>query len=440
MQNNTRFQFNKIQSAQFKKRTALNKEVIGLVTDFVTLLYLIPFLIILLLVLNEQLTHYEPIITEWLSIMQPIHIGLVSVLLTLKPSKPPLPYSSSDELLTFLPHKKMTIFTFHWLRKMKRNGLVTVALFGLVTWILPVRMDLSLLTFASIYLFQVLMILPRWFTFLQTGFIGILKRMGMTILATGLVIIYPILPLLAQGLFVIIFIAILIMLNVFLYKRVMTRTDWHFVTDMNDYYQFRTFLVRTIMKDAFPKHSVSKKPFKIMRVPFYKRRPDFIYHRLIYLTLRKEKQWLVKQVIQITIIFGLLMIQGPGFYHLGFFIAVVLFVRAYTIMFKTIFIHEPLTSLPHIEMKWLKVYRIWQHGSLLLMLSIIVLPLIFYESETRFLWMHVAILFGLATFVSEAWLRIEIKKTLTRQKQGGVILASIILVWLFYVINQFGAS
>ena len=172
-------QFARSHVQKAKKRNKINLDIVSVVIDPVTALYLLPFIGVGLLVFRDALIQYQESLSsigETILFNDLFVLGLFIAQIGLFKRLPILQYSSSERLMEYVTHKRRDLFCLLWIKRSLTYFILDLFMLGLLIFILPVNNEKLVILFVYIFVGQIALVIPRVYLLGMTGWRGSIYR------------------------------------------------------------------------------------------------------------------------------------------------------------------------------------------------------------------------------------------------------------------------
>lgn len=367
-----------IQWQKTKKRQKMNQDIITMMIDPVTAIYLIPFIVIGGLVMRDALIENQHIIqtiSDQIFTRDIILFGFIGGQLGLFKKAPILLYSSSERLMEYLTHRRRDLFSLLWLKKSTVYLLMNACVFLLLILIFPdytqqVGQFIFMLT-----LTQVSLIVLKFYLFTLNGWRGYIHRGVIQLINVSLIVYLAVLTT-DKRFMVLTFLLVMALIGLILsFFYIEDVKDLDYIISVSDSISYQTvlsklFFSKTIAKDTpIKRHAWYDK--KRYRQRLKTKTMWKLYHRLIWQHLSEQSMNVFQMFMLLMAMIILLSLQGVMFLRIGLVLAVLLFLRMQSVIFQSIFDRELLKSLPLRQGPWSQhygFYSIFSHTVFVLLL------------------------------------------------------------------------
>lgn len=363
-----------IRKNRFRRKQGLYKTALSIMVDKTTAVYLlvlVGYLIASFFIVGDFISDYNETFVSLEGYLDN-YIGLILILIPIRAmmgsfSKPGIIYSTSEHQLSFLPFSRKEIWVLaaieKWLISILRYSLIGL----LIILMTPLSANLVLKFIGLIILMEVLMTLPQWKLFQK----HLLSKIGWLIL---LLLINAIYVALNSLLFASLLVSGLVIINLYLSKRIFSQVNWSKVTEMND---FKIWNMPLISRASGVKLQRQKKysffqNLKFRKKPFtYKK--DTIHRRIWGLYLAKDSGSVIQLLAAIIILLFILMFTKSIVFQIGLAFSL----HAYTSMIASFYIGrfeaDLLNVLPWDLSYYKKTFFKWaNYGALIILIPVLV--------------------------------------------------------------------
>ncbi|KAB8137967.1 hypothetical protein F9U64_07050 [Gracilibacillus oryzae] len=320
-----------IRKSRRTKKQKLYKLAFGVALDKTIAIYLSFFLVMAFFMIYDQLIQFQPLFEKMQAAAEPfmpiVILGLFIRTIILSFHSPGILFTSAEYKMTTLPYLKQHVW-FHTFIEAIAKALISFLLLFFTLLILTPISTLFLIKWACIIMVAVLLlILPQWCLYQVNGKKKILISIAGLTSITVLRLLFT--QFTSQWYFLVSVILILLVCNIWLWGKRLSKVDWMRVIDVNDTKVWNMFFVnrmsemeiKPVRKPLLQQLFRSEKE----RKPFPYHRDKMIFRKLWRKNLMEEKQHFVQTVVTIILCLVVLSFQNDILQGLSIVLAIFAF-------------------------------------------------------------------------------------------------------------------
>lgn len=434
-----------IHKSRRAKKKLLYRMALGVAIDKTIAVYLSFFIGIGFFVIYDELKKYK----QWFDLVEDNAVYVLSILaiiyslraLSLTSASPGMYITSAEYKLMTLPFKKEDVWFAIFVRTICKTFLVQGVVFVLVTLFTPFTTTFMLQFFVFSVIISVLLLLPQWYLYSLSIWTKV-KVYFSFLFSFGLVrFLFFMLEI--EDLFSFLFIVVLAILNIVLWKKRVKKVDWKKVIDESDRKIWNMFFInkiskveikparKSLMRQVIPQ-SYKKKPFD------YKNK-TVIFRRLWIKELAKHKEASWNTLTCIVLCLGVLSYQTVWLQALSVIIAIFLVNQFIVSYFRAGFSEKLLHSIPWSMTNIVKAYLTCITPFLFLLLIVYVVLLMIHHVSLMMIILQV-ILVSIATIcIVQTNVAVQVKIMNHKWYKSSVleqIISPMTYIIIFFVVYQ----
>lgn len=368
-----------------QKRRKLNRMAMRILFDKTSAFYLGIFGLLFSFWLRDQFVLSMPFFQGLEKFLSASFFGIISLAL-IRPllasfTRPGVLFSSSDLFLSMLPYDQKKLWQLHVIDRIKKATIIYLIIGLALQIMLPLSGVLIFSFILGFWIVEVLMIIPQWLLYQKSWWLKLLIGQGMStlIVVTNFVSAWINLTIVLLSLSLI----VLIFINITRYNRIHKISDWSNIIETNDRLLRKNILVSFASKVTIepPKyqgfyHHVIRN--KTLRKPFNPQRENQMYHRIIFIKMIEQKEYLIKLAAVLFVLLTLMSILSAITYSWAIVIVIYLYSHLGSRLFLIIFEDRLIFSLPWKIKRWRKLFTRWLLIGFIPLILLLFLPSLYW--------------------------------------------------------------
>lgn len=361
-----------VRKERWRKKKNLYQQSFHLVFDKTTLVYTTVFFVIFLIMLNDWLQRFFPIMGAWQQVIM-AKLWILPFALTLKAvvqsfTTPGILFTSAELKLSQLPHSKNIILLYIVIDKLILQAIFLLAVGGVIAPITPFPVTLILQVICIYFLMALLTILIQWKLFSMSKWLKILLVSGLLITVTAIRFIAVSFN--SYGWLLSVSIIVLtLFITIYLLPKVTNAVDWMKVVDVNNYkvWNMRWISQVTNVKILPPrKYGFVQTYLRSRRATKRYDRIESLYHRLWKSHFQVSFSYIWKVAAACVALIVVIPLKLNWMIFIGVPVGLFIYVQVLCGIFREHFSVEPLvTVIPIDERGWISTFKVWAFVALI---------------------------------------------------------------------------
>src|SRR5690625_3602313 len=389
-----------IQGARFKKKLKIYRKVFGVLFDKVTTFYsliVLGYVFIAFFIFDDYFSTHDYLfstIEQQANDMFPLVITVIPFRFIIKSfHNPGIIYSTSEYQLTNLPYERHTILQLLAIQQFIKSAIIYVFIAIAIYFLFPITIKL-IISYISLFLFSMLLMIPIQWKLFQKG----LLHKIVTILIFGAIsgmngLIYFLFD---TTLVAYLFLAGLMIFNLFLFPYLLKDIEWKKVAEASDYLIWNMFIVSQVSKVEFERPKQSR---FFRNLPFRKR--PFTYtklklsHRLWQVYIGKNVRIIFQFTSMLLMLLIVTLILNMTVFHIAIAITIYIHSSIMRSFYYDRFSSDILEVLPWDLQTFKRTLLPWA----LAIFAILLIPISIYSYVHFGLWALLQVPFIVAVYI-----------------------------------------